>query len=374
MKITINRESFASVFQVAAAVAPQRSPKPILQNVKIDALNDSVVITATDMEVGVRLTADDVEISTPGSVVVPVARFGLILRELNDEKLTIDVSPEGAIVTGKTSRYELPVQDPDEFPPVEPFDDTSYVDIPARALKEMIRRTVFAADAENTRFALSGVLFEIGDDGSITAVGTDGRRLAKMEGTGTIVGEKPNENLMTIVPTRTLQLVERMLPDDDSVVSMAPHNNDLRFRTPKGMFYSRLVEGRFPKWRDVLPKQREAIKVEMMVGPLHSALRQAAIVVDAESRGVDFTFGGGNLVLSSKTAEIGESRIEVPIPYDGDEIGIALDHRFFADMLKVLPQDKQITLDVEGPDAAAYCTTDDGYGYVIMPLSRDRRR
>ena len=90
--------------------------------------------------------------------------------------------------------------------------------------------------------------------------------------------------------------------------------------------------------------------------------------------GVDFTFGGGNLVLSSKTAEIGESRIEVPIPYDGDEVGIALDHRFFADMLKVLPQDKQISLDVEGPDTAAYCTTDDGYGYVIMPLSRDRRR
>lgn len=374
MKITINRESFASVFQVAAAVAPQRSPKPILQNVKIDALKDSVVVTATDMEVGVRLSADDVEVENPGTVVLPVARFGLILRELGDEKLTIDVGPDGAVVTGKTSRYELPVQDPDEFPPVEPFDDQSYVDIPARSLKEMIRRTVFAADAENTRFALSGVLFEISEDGSITAVGTDGRRLAKMEGSGTIVGEKPNENLMTIVPTRTLQLVERMLPDDDTVVSMAPHNNDLRFRTPKGMFYSRLVEGRFPKWRDVLPKQRESIKVEMMVGPLHAALRQAAIVVDAESRGVDFTFGGGNLVLSSKTAEIGESRIEVPIPYDGEEVGIALDHRFFADMLKVLPQDKQITLDVEGPDAAAYCTTDDGYGYVIMPLARDRRR
>lgn len=374
MKITINRESFASVFQVAAAVAPQRSPKPILQNVKIDALKDSVVVTATDMEVGVRLSADDVEVESPGTVVLPVARFGLILRELGDEKLTIDVGPDGAVVTGKTSRYELPVQDPDEFPPVEAFDDQSYVDIPARSLKEMIRRTVFAADAENTRFALSGVLFEISDDGSITAVGTDGRRLAKMEGSGTIVGEKPNENLMTIVPTRTLQLVERMLPDDETVVSMAPHNNDLRFRTPKGMFYSRLVEGRFPKWRDVLPKQRESIKVEMMVGPLHAALRQAAIVVDAESRGVDFTFGGGNLVLSSKTAEIGESRIEVPIPYDGEEVGIALDHRFFADMLKVLPQDKQITLDVEGPDAAAYCTTDDGYGYVIMPLARDRRR
>jgi len=374
VKITINRESFAAVFQVAAAVAPQRSPKVILQNVKIDALKDSVVITATDMEVGVRLTADDVEVHQPGSVVMPVGRFGLILRELNDEKLTIDVGPDGAVVTGKSSRYELPVQDPDEFPQVAPFDDKNYVDVPSRVLKEMIKRTVFAADSESTRFALSGVLFEVTDEGAITAVATDGRRLAKMEGAGTIVGDKGNENMMTIVPIRTLQLVERMLPDDESLVSMAAHNNDLRIRTPKGVFYSRLVEGRFPKWRDVLPKQRDSVKVEMMVGPFYSALRQAAIVVDSESRGVDLTFGGGNLVLSSRTAEVGQSRIELPIAYDGAEVGISLDFRFFSDMLRVLSADKMITVDVEGPDGPAFCTTDDGYGYVIMPLSRDRKK
>lgn len=374
MKITINRESFASVFQVAASVAPQRSPKPILQNVKIDTLQDSVVITATDMEVGVRLTADNVVVDQPGSVVMPVGRFGLMLRELSDEQLTIEVGSEGALVTGQSCRFELPVQDPDEFPSVGAFEDSNYVQLPSRMLKEMIRRTVFAADVESTRFALSGVLFELGDEGAITAVGTDGRRLAKMEGKATIVGQQPNEKLMTIVPSRTLQLVERMLPDDETLVSLAPHNNDLRIGTPKGVFYSRLVEGRFPKWRDVIPKQRESIKVEMLVGKLYAAIRQAAIVVDTESRGVDFTFGNGNMVLSSRTAELGKSRIEMPIAYDGAEIGISLDHRFFADMLRVLPPDKQITLDIAGPDAAAYCVTDDAYGYVIMPLARDRKK
>jgi len=102
-------------------------------------------------------------------------------------------------------------------------------------------------------------------------------------------------------------------------------------------------------------------------------LRQAAIVASEESRGIDFTFADGQLVLSNTTAEIGQSRIEMPVPFDNDELTITLDHRYVADFLKVLQPDKTFTLDVENGEQAAYCKTDDNYGYVIMPLSKERR-
>ena len=108
------------------------------------------------------------------------------------------------------------------------------------------------------------------------------------------------------------------------------------------------------------------------MGPVYSAVRQAAIVTSEERRGIDFTFGDGSLVLSGQTAEVGQSRIELPIAYDGPSISITLDPRFVSDFLKVLEPEKAFTIDLQDSDAAAVCTTDDGYGYVIMPLARDR--
>ena len=105
---------------------------------------------------------------------------------------------------------------------------------------------------------------------------------------------------------------------------------------------------------------------------MSAAVRQAAIVTSEESRGIDFTFGDGSLVLAGKAAEVGQSRVELPIGYDGPEITITLDPRFVIDFLKVLDSDKTFTLELKDGESAAVCSTDDGYGYVIMPLARDR--
>jgi DNA polymerase-3 subunit beta len=122
----------------------------------------------------------------------------------------------------------------------------------------------------------------------------------------------------------------------------------------------------------VFPRRDQSLKLNLTVGPVLAAVRQAAIVTSEESRGVDFTFGDGTLVLAGQTAEVGQSRIELPIAYDGASISITLDPRFVIDFLKVLEAEKPFTLDIQDSDAAAVCTTDDGYGYVIMPLARDR--
>ena len=123
----------------------------------------------------------------------------------------------------------------------------------------------------------------------------------------------------------------------------------------------------------MLPKRQDSNRIDIPVGPMYSALKQAAIVSNEESRGVDFTFSKGSLVLSTNTAEVGQSRVEMPVPFNEDELTITLDHRYVTDFLKALQPDKTFTMDIENGDQAAYCVTDDNYGYVIMPLSKDRR-
>ncbi|MDA8563124.1 DNA polymerase III subunit beta [Mariniblastus sp.] len=371
MKVKINRESFQKVFQVAAAVAPARSPKTILQNVKMDVTEKGGLLTATDMEVGVRLNIPDLDVDTVGSAVIPVQRLNMILRESSDEFLFIESDPDKTLVTGQSSRFELQSQNPDEFPEVADFEDSDYFEVTAGVMRELIKRTLFATDSESSRYALGGVLLEMEGD-SIVAVGTDGRRLAKMQGALSKIGN-PTAGSATIVPARAMQLIERILPEDSVKIQLAARANDLLIREPGCVFYTRLVEGRFPKWRDVLPDRKDSNRIDIPVGPMYSALRQAAIVSSDESRGVDFTFNQGSLVLSNSTAEVGQSRIEMPVPFDNEELTITLDHRYVADFLKVLQPDKTFTLDIENGDQAAYCVTDDNYGYVIMPLAKDRR-
>jgi DNA polymerase-3 subunit beta len=246
VKIKFNRESFFKVFQVAAAVAPARSPKTILQNVKLEIAENSGILTATDMEVGVRLTVPDLEVITPGTAVVPVSRLNMILRESNDDMLELDADPDKTLITGQHSRFELQAQNPDEFPEVADFDDSDYFEIAAGVFKELIRRTLFATDTESSRYALGGVLLEM-DDKTITAVGTDGRRLAKMEGLIKKVGSPSTGGSATIVPSRSMQLMERILPEGDVTVHLSTRANDLLLKGPSGIFYTRLVEGRFPE-------------------------------------------------------------------------------------------------------------------------------
>lgn len=371
MKIKINREPLLSAFQIAASVAPSRSPKAILQNVKLDITEDSATISATDLDMGIRVEAKGVTVEQSGSVVLPVDRFGRILRESSDEELTLESDGQGVTVRGERSEFRLPSASPEEFPPVVAFEEEKYHEVSARLFRELIKRTHFATDTESSRYALGGILLEFESD-KITAVGTDGRRLAKMAGPGKSVGGHQSGDSMTIVPTRTMQTVERALSDDDAEIQVAARGNDILIRSPKMTVYSRLVEGRYPKWRDVFPAEREAVTTEIGVGPFYSAVRQASVVASDESRGIDFTFGEGSLVLTGLTADVGQSRVELPIAYDGETTVVTLDHRYVADFLKVLDADKNVSVEIEGPDAAVLCTTDDGYGYVIMPLARDR--
>ena len=371
MKIQCSRAKLLEAFDIAAAVAPKRSPKPILQNIKIEVADGRAVLSATDLDVGIRVQAAEVQVLAPGTALLPVIRFGGILRESTDEMLSIEADPQGTLVRGERSEFKLPGENPDEFPSVTPFAEQKYHEISARLLKEMIRRTTFATDPQSSRYALGGVLWEFTAD-KLIAVGTDGRRLAKMENPAIAVSGHESGEQATIIPTRSLQLIERSMSDADAEVQLAATGNNVIVQTPRLTLSSRLVEGRFPRWRDVFPRRDQPVNIDLPVGPFHSAVRQAAIVTSEESRGVDFTFGDGVVVLAGQAAEAGQSRVELPIGYSGPKIAIMLDPRYLTDFLRVLDAEKNFTLEIKDSESAAVCLTDDGYSYVIMPMARDR--
>ena len=370
MKITCNREALHEAFQVASLVAPKSSPVTVLQNVKIEVTSDHAHLLATDMEMAIRVQVEGIEVTSAGTVLVPVAQFGPILRESNDDQLTIETDGTGVVVRGNRSEFQLPATNPDEFPLIARFEGDRYQVIRCGLMKELIRRTLFATDTESARFALSGVKLEF-EEKEVTAIGTDGRRLARMNGPALSHGEHHQNDFTTIVPARSMQLIERALGDSEQEIKLAASANDISIEMDGCFIYSRLVEGRFPPWRDVFPNRSDAVTIDLTVGPFFANLRQASIVASQDSRGIDFSFGEGTLTMSAVTAEVGQSRVEMPIPYDGEPITLTLDNRYVADFLRVLSNETNFHVEIKDAESAALFTTDDGYGYVIMPLAKD---
>ena len=372
MKALCNREGLLAGFGMVSGVVPARSPKPILQNVKLvtDA-DEGSVLMATDLEVGIRYRVLGVKVDRPGSVILPTQKMQSILRTSGDDELAIESESEQLLVRGLRAQFKLPSEDAALYPEVPDFAASSYHVVAAADLKRLIRRTMFATDVESTRYALGGVLVELTAE-SITMVGTDGRRLARMSAPAEAEGGAAPPTGQPVIPVKALKLIERNLNDDDPPVHIAIQSNTaVLIRTERAVIYSRLVEGRFPRYQDVFPTTVE-VKIVMEVGPLLSAVEQASIVTSEESRGVDFQFGDGILKLTSQTADVGSSDVDLPIAYDGKVVGITFDPRYLTDALKTLDPSSSITAELIDHKNAAVFRTDDGYSYVVMPLTRDR--
>jgi DNA polymerase-3 subunit beta len=372
MKALCNREGLLAGFGMVGGVVPARSPKPILQNVKLVADGeDGSTLMATDLEVGIRYRVLGVKVDHPGAVILPTQKVQSILRTSADEELAIEVEGDSLVIRGLHAEFQMPGEDPDLFPEVPDFAATSYHVVAAADLKRLIRRTMFATDVESTRYALGGVLVELTGE-SIAMIGTDGRRLAKAVASAETEGDAPNVGGSPVIPVKALKLIERNLDDDDPPVHLAIQaGTSALIRTDRAVIYTRLVEGRFPRYQDVFPANVE-VKIPIEIGALLSAVEQASIITSEESRGVDFSFGNGFLRLSSQAADVGKSKIETAINYEGKPVEITFDPRYLIDALKTLEPSATITAELIDHKNAAVFRTEDQYSYVVMPLTRDR--
>jgi DNA polymerase-3 subunit beta len=372
MKALCNREGLLTAFGMVSGVAPTRSPKPILQNVKLVADPDEgSVLMATDLEVGIRHRVLGIKVERPGAVILPTARMGSILRTSADEEIALEADGDRVVVRGLHSEFTLPSEDPGLFPEVPDFAASSYHVVAANDLRKLIRRTMFATDVESTRYALGGVLVELTAE-AITMVGTDGRRLAQMAAAAEAENDAAPPTGSPVIPVKALKLIERNLADDDPPVHLAIQSGTaVLVRTERAIIYSRLVEGRFPRYQDVFPTNVE-VKIHLEAGPLRQAVEQASIITSEESRGVDFQFTSGALKLTSQAADVGSSHVDMPIAYEGKAVEITFDPRYLTDALKTLDDNTPITAELIDAKNAAVFRTDDRYTYVVMPLTRDR--
>ena len=376
MRTLCDRDGLLVGFTMVSSVAPARSPRPILQNLKFVADPDGSLLLATDQEVGIRFRVLGVKVDQPGAAILPTQKMAQILKTSRDSELALETDDGGSIlVRGLNARFKLPGEDPDLFPVFDDFTASAYHVVAAADLKKLIKRTIFATELESTRFALGGVLFEFSPEGNLlTGVGTDGRRLAHTQVPAEPEGGVTPPAGQPVIPVKALKLLDRNLDDDDPPVHIAfPSPNAVVIRTDRSVIWSRLVEGRFPRYRDVFPTSCEA-RIPIEAGLLRSRVEQAAIVTSDESRGVDFTFADGKLTLAARAADSGESQVEMPIRYSGATIEITFDPTYLLEMLKVLPEEEEIVIELIDDNNAAVIRHADRYSYILMPLSRDRSR
>jgi len=375
MKVICNARKLSDAFLLAASVAPLRSPKEILRNVKLTATDGEIRLSATDCEVAIEVRlSDDIEVLQAGIVLLPVAKTSAILRENTDESITIETFDSKAIIQASRSKFQLLTESPDEFPMFDSHIGAAYHELPARALALMIHRTVFATDDDSSRYALGGVNIEANET-TLIAVGTDGRRLATCSAPATSVGDHLIAEGKVIIPSRSCKLIERALSGRaDEIVRITASLNDVVVETDQCVIYTRIVEGRYPAWRQVLPKSQEFSTIRVFNGTFLAAVRQASIATSQDSQGIDITFAEGEIRIDSQAAEVGEASVTLIASTDlyAEPFTLKADNRYLREFCGVLELDTNLEVQVSNPSSPMLLSTDDGYRYVIMPMARDR--
>ncbi|MDR1384623.1 MAG: DNA polymerase III subunit beta [Planctomycetaceae bacterium] len=370
MKFTTPRTQFSQIFQLTASVAATRDVKPVMQNVKVKTESaadaQQLVLMATDGEIGMRKSVTQCTIAESGEAIIPTKRMKLILQEATSENVDVSSDSQLMVIVCDSSRFQLTTQSTDEFPEVYPFEETAYHEVSTDVFRELVKRTAFATETESSRYALGGVLLEMLDN-KIIGVATDGRRLACQEISASSIGGHLSEGT-AIVPPRALSLVEKATADESPTIKINMSSNRMLANSQNTTLFTRLIEGRFPKWRNIMPDVSDRICVPLPVGGFYSAVRQAAIVTSEKQPGVIFQFSEGKLVLQAQGAEIGESVIEMPVAYQGQPCNVKLDPAYLIDFLRVLPSEKTIDVYVAN-DGPIVFKTDDDYTYILMPLT-----
>ncbi|NIA20912.1 MAG: DNA polymerase III subunit beta [Anaerolineaceae bacterium] len=366
MKAVCDRAILSEAFQMAHSVVSVRSPKPALQCVKIESTKKELRLLATDLEVGVRISlTEGMQISEGGEALLPADRVAAILKELSSEKISLMVEDTSVLLETDDSRFSIRGDSPSAFPAVADFGEDGATQLESAKLARMIHRTIFATAREAARYALNGVLWEI-DGKEFRLVATDGHRLALAK--GECKGDKSAGQVSAIVPTKAMHLIERSIQNTETV-DVQIGEKQLLVKAGNVVIYSRLVDGHFPKYDDVIPKDSDK-KAKVSTGALLSAVRRASLLTNEESRGVKLTFSKKQIVLSSRAPEMGEAKVTMKAEFEGADDGfkIAFNPFFMIDVLKVIDTD-ELTLQMKSANKPGLIRLGSQYVHVLMPVN-----
>src|SRR4051812_8166469 len=366
MKVICNRGALLEALTVAGNVVNPRTPKPVLQCIKITAGEDRLTLAATDLEVAIRYSDAQVQIEQPGEALLPADKFRDIVRESMDDTLSIALKDDRAIIKGQDSEFKIFTQPASEFPPVPDFEGEADFEVAGGHLKQLIGQTLFAAAKESTRYAFNGVLV-VAKGKKISLVSTDGRRLAQANGDLATAGKLPKEGSRAIIPTKALNLVDKLIDDPDEAVGFQMRENQVIFHTSSATLTSNLVEGQFPPYEDVIPKDADK-RMTAGTADFLSAIRRASLLTTEESKGVRMAFSKKGLKLTSRSPDAGEAEVNFPCKFEGSDLEIGFNPTFLIEALKVVDTD-EISLELTAPNRPGLLKAGGNFLYVIMPVN-----
>ncbi len=366
MKVRFNRAAFQDALSLATSIIPNRTPKEILRCLRITAEQDSVSLRATDAEVGVNCRVTQVEVMAEGDIVVPADKIAAIVREGVDDVIELEAAETTVHLRGADSHFTIYGHDPSQFPDVpDGFEGEPDCRIDLDKLQEGVGQTVFAAARESTRYALNGILWEVVGK-KLTLVATDGRRLARSTVTLQSEGAKLPEGRV-IVPAKTMQLLDRIVGDESAVVAIRFVKNQIVLDCGQAVVSSNLVEGNFPKYEDIIPKDCDK-KLTLGTEAMLSAVRRAALLANEESKGIKVRLDKGMMVLTSRAPETGDAQVDMAIEYEGVPIEIGFNPQFLIDVLRVI-RAESFELHLGQADRPGMIKSGNNFLYIVMPVN-----
>ena len=334
MKLALPKTGLQRGLGRIQAIVEKRNSMPILANALLVATKGpgQLEIAATDLEVGIR-GMQDADVKTAGSLTVSARKFFEIVRELPEEMVELNSTANSYLeLRCARSRFTLAGTASEEFPSLAELLPGRMARLQAAVLSSMIERTVYAASLDETRYNLNGVLFEVMEEpGKVRMVATDGHRLASVE---RIIG--PEVEALTsgvIIPRKALAELKRLVDEEDADEMELGFEGNSALARKKGVtLVMRLIEGEFPNYRQVIPKEVKE-RVVLATEPLAQALRRVVLLSVERTRAVRFELAAGRLTISSSTPDLGEAHEELDVDYAGEGLTIGFNARYLLESL-----------------------------------------
>lgn len=328
MKFVISTQEFNYLVSKCLNVVGAKTTVPILANLLIEAVHDELIVTATDLTVGIRCFAD-AKILSEGATTLPAKKLSQLIRELTAANLEISTnSNETTEILADSSRFKLNGLSKDAFPTLPEFKDGYYFKIKQATLRDMLYYTSFAVSREDTRYTLTGVSMTLANC-LATFAGTDGKRLARAH---TEVEIDPTFQGSFIIPIKAVDEIQKNLFDEgDAIVYLM--KDKIAVEAGQTIIITKLLTGDYPDIRRIIPQQID-IKLVLHREELMTLLRQVSLFTTDSSHSVRFTFSDGRLQINANTMDVGEGKVSMPVNYAGEKLEIAFNPGFFLDILR----------------------------------------
>lgn len=366
MNFSISREALLKPLQTIVGVVERRQTLPILSNLLMSVSNKNLSITATDLEVEI-IAKIDLENAEEGDITIPARKLVDICRALPDAAMIdflLDTDKDRVVLRSGKSRFNLSTLPVSDFPSLDDITAQFRFNLPQRVLKRLIEKTHFAMAQQDVRYYLNGLLLEA-SPGMVRTVATDGHRLALCQHECEV---KPTGILQIIIPRKGVVELAKLLTDSDEPVEIIIGNNHLRIKLNEYVFTSKLIDGRFPDYERVIPKNSDK-KIIAGRETLRQALVRTSILSNEKYRGIRFNLSTDLLQAQANNPEMEEAEEDIDVAYQGSNLEIGFNVSYILDALGTI-QDDEVLLELG--DATSSCVItpqqDPSCTYVIMPM------